>query len=125
MTECEHGEARGIRYCALCRAAGIRGEAETSSPTPHLSHDLDWESRAKHAIWELATSGQPFTSEDITDLVGFPDPLGHRANGPNNRIGLLLNRVAKSYGLRRVDMKPAKNQRANGRLLTVWTGRRR
>ena len=84
----------------------------------------EWERAAKHAIWQAARTGQPFTSEDITAMVGFPDHLGHRANGPNNRIGLLLNKVAKSYGLRRIDMKAAKNPQAHGRLLTVWQGRR-
>ena len=122
MTDCEHGEPRGVRYCAFCRRAGIRGEAD-SSPTAPLPPD-EWERAAKHAIWQAARTGQPFTSEDITAMVGFPDHLGHRANGPNNRIGLLLNKVAKSYGLRRIDMKAAKNPQAHGRLLTVWQGRR-
>lgn len=118
---CLHGEPRGTRYCALCRRSGIPGEGETWSPTP-LNHQ-DWESRAKHAIWELASSGKRFTSEDITDRVGFPDALGHRVNGPNNHIGLLLNKVARRYNLRRVDMIKARNPQSHGRLLTVWQGR--
>lgn len=112
-----------MRYCALCRAASTGGEAGTSGPAPQS--DLNWETRAKHAIWQLASSGQPFTSEDVTAIAGFPDPLGHRANGPNNHVGILINRYAKPYGLRRIDMKPAKNPQAHGRLLTVWKGRRR
>lgn len=113
-----------MRYCALCRATNTGGEAGTGGLAP-LTADLDWQTRAKHAIWQLASSGQPFTSEDVTDIAGFPDPLGHRANGPNNNIGMLINRYAKPYGLRRIDMKPAKNPQAHGRLITVWKGRRK
>lgn len=124
MTECEHGEVRGVRYCALCRAAGVSGEGHTDRPTPYLGSVLDWERAAKHLIWQLARSGQPFTSEDITAEIGFPDQF-NQPNGRNNRIGTLLNSVAKSYGLRRVDMRAAKNPQAHGRLLTVWIGRTR
>lgn len=100
----------------------MRGEAHTGGP--HLSNDLDWESRAKHAIWDLAASGKPFTSEDVTDMAGLPDPSS-RPNGANNSVGALINRVAKTYGLRRVDMAKARNPQAHGRLLTVWIGRTR
>lgn len=123
VTECEHGETRGVRYCALCRRAGGRGEAHTSPPV-HAQHDLDWSTRAKNAIWDLASSGRTFTSEDVTDLVGLPDPT-NRPNGANNSVGMLLQSVAKRYGLRRVDMTKARNPQAHGRLLTVWQGRTR
>ena len=85
---------------------------------------MDWQTAAKNAIWELAGSGKPFTSEDVTDLVGLPDAT-HKPNGANNSVGALLNRVAKTYGLRRVDMAKARNPQAHGRLLTVWQGRYR
>ena len=124
MIECEHGEPRGSRYCALCRRFGVQGEVHDGPPTPHLAHDLDWEARAKHVIWELASSGHTFTSEDVTDRAGLPDPTG-RPNGANNSVGALLNRVAKTYGLRRVDYTKARNPQAHGRLLTVWQGRYR
>lgn len=101
----------------------MRGEAQTG-PSVHLAHDLDWHTRAKNAIWELAGQGRPFTSEDITDLVGLPDPT-NRPNGANNSVGLLLNQVAKRYGLRRVNMTKARNPQSNGRLLTVWQGKPR
>jgi len=121
QTECEHGEPRGVRYCAFCRRAGIRGEAD-AGPSVY-SDPTEWERAAKHVIWELARSRQPFTSEDVTAKIGFPDTYGHRANGPNNRIGLLLNKVAKQYGMKGIDRKPATNPQAHGRLLTVWQGR--
>ena len=124
MNECQHGEPRGSRYCALCRAAGVSGEGHTDSPAPYLGNVLDWERAAKHTIWELARSGRPFTSEDITAEIGFPDQF-NQPNGKNNRIGTLLNQVAKSYGMRRVDMQPARNPQSHGRLLTVWQGRPR
>lgn len=101
----------------------MRGEAH-ASPSVHLAHDLDWNTRAKNAIWELASSGQPFTSEDVTDLIGLPDPTS-RPNSANNAVGTMLNQVAKRYGLRRVDMVKARNPQAHGRLLTVWQGRKR
>ena len=119
---CLHGEPRGMRYCALCRGAGTRGEARTSSPAPVAG--MDWQTAAKNAIWELAGSGKPFTSEDVTDLVGLPDAT-HKPNGANNSVGLLLQSVSKRFGLRRVDMTKARNPQSNGRLLTVWQGRTR
>lgn len=101
----------------------MRGEAQTG-PSVHLAHDLDWSTRAKNAIWELAGSGRSFTSEDVTDLAGLPDPT-NRPNGANNSVGTLLQSVAKRYGLRRVDMVKARNPQAHGRLLTVWQGKQR
>lgn len=120
---CLHGEPRGSRYCALCRRPGRSGEGEAWTPTPPAN--LEWEQRAKHAIWDLACTGKPFTSEDVTDRAGFPDPFGHRANGPNNQVGILILKVAKTYSLRRVNMTKARNPQSHGRLLTVWQGRTR
>lgn len=101
----------------------MRGEAQTG-PSVQLAHDLDWNTRAKNAIWQLASTGRPFTSEDVTDLAGLPDPT-NRPNGANNQVGILLNTVAKRFGLRRVNMTKARNPQAHGRLLTVWQGRTR
>ena len=119
---CEHGEPRGSVYCALCRrSANVQGKAQQPAARAISG---DWQQAARHALWELANSGKPFTSEDVTDLVGLPDPSS-TANGANNQIGLLIQRHARQYGIRRWDLKPAKNPQAHGRQLTVWIGKAR
>ena len=80
----------------------------------------DWTQAAKHALHELAASGKPFTSEDLTDIVGLP-----HASGPNrnNSVGTFVKAHARRFGLRRIDMAKARNPQAHGRLLAVWVGR--
>ena len=102
-------------YCALCRRAGVQGkEPRPASPT------TDWQTRALHALNELAASGTAFTSEDLTDKIGFP--AAHRQNA-NNKIGTLIQANAHRLGLRRLRMEKARNPRSNGRLITVWIHR--
>ena len=113
MTECPHGypEADSHR-CAMCR--------RQSSSTINRVMVTDWHTAAHHALVELAGSGRPFTSEDLTDLVGLPGAV--RANG-NNAVGAFIQANAQRLGLRRVDLARARNKQAHGRLLAVWVGR--
>lgn len=116
MTECEHGyPVAELRRCAFCKHT-------LESRIEQLGLE-DWKQAAKHVLFELAASGQPFTSETITDRVGLPNP-GAGTNR-NNAVGALIQAHATRLGLRRVDLAKARNPQANGRTLTVWQGRSR
>ena len=118
---CLHGEPKGSRYCALCRHAGIGVELLEGAPGELLGA-ADWERKAKKVIWAKARSGDRFTSEDITEVIGFPDTT-HRPNGRNNRIGALISSVARDYRITIVDEAKARNPQSNGRTIKVWQGK--
>lgn len=112
--DCIHG------YPAPQRCPWCKHHTSTTATVATVETPLDWNTAAMHTLWELAHSGQPFTSEDITDRVGFPGVT--RANG-NNGVGLFIQRNAKRLRLRRYDQRPARNPQSHGRLVTVWIGR--
>ena len=79
-----------------------------------------WEQRAITTLRELAQSRMAFTSEDITDKIGYPNSNTQNAN---NKIGLFIQRHAQKYGLVRLRMERARHPQSNGRLITVWIGK--
>lgn len=112
MSECIHGYDAEHR-CPWCKHTAPRGHTQGVGAG-------DWKQQATHALYELAHSGRPFTSEDLTDMVGLPnDSSANR----NNSVGAFINANAKRYGLRRTDLAKARNPQAHGRLLAVWIGR--
>ena len=106
-------------YDSPKRCPWCKHDVPTDPIVPATGPD-DWEQSAKHALYELAHSGRPFTSEDLTAMVGFPGTS--TANG-NNKVGLFIQRQARTFRLRRVDMVAARNPQSHGRLLTAWMGR--
>lgn len=114
MSECPHGvPIETAHRCAFCRRAGQVATMERNLGT-------DWHTNATNALVELAGSGRPFTSEDLTDIVGLPGAI--RANG-NNAVGAFIQTAAKRLGLRRIGLERARNPQAHGRSLAVWVGR--
>ena len=91
-------------------AAAIRG-AYTSLP--------EWEAafRAMGAL--LAARGQTFTSEDITERVGFYREPG---TNRNNAVGALMSGMAKEGLIRRVGRAASKLPRQHGAEISVWRG---
>lgn len=118
---CLHGEPRGSQYCALCRRIGL-GIVETPVAEGEVLGAAEWERRAKRIIWTMARNGNRFTTEDVTDQIGFPDQT-HRPNGRNNRVGALISSIARDYRIVIVDETKARNPQSNGRTLKVWMGR--
>lgn len=114
MTECIHGYP-SLHLCPWCKHTPMAKRPTTTTVV------ADWEVEARRVLFELARSGEPFTSEDITDKIGFPGV--QRANG-NNKVGLFIQKHAARYGIRRWDQRPARNPQSHGRLLTVWKGSR-
>lgn len=113
MTECVHGYPAAHR-CPWCKH--LPSDAAT---TTVLERRGDWNQAAMHALWELAHSGKPFTSEDLTDMIGLPNAS---AANKNNKVGAFIQRNAYKMRLRRVDQVKARNPQAHGRWLTVWVG---
>lgn len=116
MNECAHGYPEGEWHrCAFCKHTIERpahGQALGAA---------DWEREAKKLIWALARAGTEFTSEDLTNQIGFPDTT-HRPNGRNNRVGALISSVARDYRIRIVNETKARNPQSNGRTIKVWRG---
>jgi hypothetical protein len=81
----------------------------------------DWFRRAEAIARQLAASGRPFTQDDITDAVGFPD-AAHSPNGRNNEMGALLNKLQREGVIERIgDTKSRQPSRKGGRQ-AVWRG---
>jgi hypothetical protein len=116
--ECPHGyDLEQLHRCAFCKR-----EIPTEARQIRTLGAADWEREAKRLIWTLARNGDRFTTEDITDKIGFPDQT-HRPNGRNNRVGALISSVARDYRLAQVDERKARNPQSNGRTIKVWQGR--
>jgi len=102
--ECEHGYVE-LRYCAFCK-----------NPQPVAGA---WEQQAKHLVAQWAQERRTFTTEDLTDALGFPDGA-HHPNGANNRIGRLMGQLVPKYGLRIVARTPSRNPQSHGRTIPQW-----
>lgn len=78
-----------------------------------------WVYQFKMELLRRARTGQPFTSEDITDTVGLP------SNGENNNnaVGALMS-LARRRGLIRKTgrMLPSRRPRSHARYLMEWEG---
>ena len=115
MMECPHGYPEGDWHrCAFCKHTVERPSLTLGA--------ADWERAAKRVIWTMARAGNRFTTEDVTDQIGFPDQT-HRPNGRNNRVGALISSIARDYRIVIVDEAKARNPQSNGRTLKVWMGR--
>ena len=116
MNECPHGYPEGEWHrCAFCKH-------RIEQPVARALGAADWERQAKKIIWGLARAGTQFTTEDITDQIGFPDQT-HRPNGRNNRVGSLISSVARDYRITIVNERKARNPQSNGRTIKVWQGK--
>ncbi len=66
-----------------------------------------------------ASSGKPFTSEDITAVVGFYREPGQNEN---NAVGALVQKASRAGLIRKVGDTPSKLERQHGALIAVWRG---
>lgn len=67
----------------------------------------------------LAARGVKFTSEDVTDKVGFYREPG---TNRNNAVGALMAAMAKAGLIRRVGETYSRNERQHGARIAVWVG---
>lgn len=107
---------RGIAQDAI--AAGLadaqRGMAQA------LDAKQEWALHAKTVLRQLCRTGRPFTSEDLTDVVGLP--TGTTATNRNNAVGAIINAYAKTGMIMRVGDRPARNRSSHGHRIAVWQG---
>lgn len=88
--------------------------------TKALTAKQEWAYQAKAALRALARTGRPFTSEDLTDIVGLP--TGTTATNRNNAVGAIINAYAKTKMINRVGDRPARNRSSHGHRIAVWQG---
>lgn len=114
---CEHGEPRGEKACALCRyairMAGEQAKADGIATAEQVNPE--WQELAHAEIMRMARTGQPFTIEDITDVVGMP-------GGSNKAVGAIMNRVARTGMIYKYGQRQATRVSSHRRTLQVWRG---
>lgn len=76
--------------------------------------DPGWAKRFDLIASHLANRGLPFTSEDVTRLVGQPDHP--------NRVGARMNALARKNVIRRVDFVKARRSNQHAALISIWVG---
>lgn len=80
-----------------------------------------WAEEASAAVRTLARSGEPFTSEDVTGLVGLP--AGEVGTNRNNAVGALMTAAARAGVIRKTGHRRLCRRRSShGRELTEWVG---
>lgn len=86
------------------------------TPTP------TWFDRATTALIALAASGDPFTSDDLIDVVGVPD-ADHQPNARNNQVGAVFREAARQ-GIIRSEGRVVQSRQPHrkGGAVRVWRG---
>ena len=79
----------------------------------------EWQTRAQEAAVLLLSRQSSITSEDVTDLVGFPRQ--GRTSNANNAVGAVFLALRTMGLIRRAGFAPARNPQAHNRLLARWT----
>jgi hypothetical protein len=88
--------------------------------TRALDAAAQWRARAWLAMHELAADGEPFTSEDLVELVGLP----RRVEGANtnNAVGAIFSAASRRRLIERVGIRNARRPALHAAALTVWKG---
>lgn len=73
------------------------------------------------AIEYLASTGEPFTSDDVLVLARHPDSY-HRANGSNNGIGTAFRRASTRGRIKAVGVEKSKQPHRKGGMVRIWVG---
>lgn len=73
-----------------------------------------WRAVAIRRLRDLALTGEPFTSEDVTSVAGQPPT-------PNS-VGALLSGAARQGWIERVGFAPADHAEAHARIISEWIG---
>lgn len=77
-----------------------------------------WVDQFTRVVEDFARRGEPFTSEDVTVIVGRPQGDGENKN---NAVGALMMRLARELHLTRTGRtRVSTTPRSRGRLLCEW-----
>lgn len=118
-------QAPGSARCRNCggvipaQVARLEGQA-AAVDAAYASHGA-WVEAFNGVLGLLAAQGEPFTSEDVTDRVGFYRSVG---TNQNNAVGALMAAAAKRGDIHRVGFAPSRATRQHGATLAVWKGGR-
>jgi hypothetical protein len=78
-----------------------------------------WRQQAEATIWDLASSGVPFTADDVIRLVGLPSYGTNR----NNAVGAIFTACAKRGWITKTgSYRKARRSASHARMLAVWVG---
>ena len=81
----------------------------------------DWKIQFRQRAWQLAQTGQRFTSEDIIETVGLP--TGDIGINANNAVGAMMNALAKRNIIKKTnERRNSRRPNSHGAELTVWIG---
>lgn len=99
----------------------VRRDARKDEDAETKSARDEWKSAATDTIRVLASSGEPFTSEDVTQRIGLPS--GGKAMNLNNQVGALMTAAAKRGDITKTDITvPSQNPTSHGAQIAVWQG---
>lgn len=99
--------------CALLLKEQGTTQALSVAPEP-------WVDAFTRTVERLAAAGAPFTSEDVTAIVGRPRGDGENKN---NAVGALMMRLARRLHLTRTGQtRISTHPQSRGRLLCEWIG---
>ena len=93
---------------------GAARKAEGERATTMRYSDDAWRVAAYKHIHALATSGRPFTSDDVIDHLGAPP------SGSTGAVGALVTATVKAFGLVCVGTRPSTRRERRGNRLMVW-----
>lgn len=67
------------------------------------------------AIAARASTGTPFTAEDVTEICGYPPQGSHP-----NLVGALVSKAAKELGLTRLGYITSRRKRSHAAVIALW-----
>ena len=109
---CGHG-AEAPRYCALCRRDG---EARKQQGTSRAAQaQSDYHELACAQIRTFARTGEPFTADDLVEVIGLPE-------GSGNVIGAAFLSVSRTGLIWKVGQRPSNRPSSHRHMLQVWRG---
>ena len=80
-----------------------------------------WKAAAKAAILQLAATGEPFTADDVWELI---EPIGVTTHEPN-AMGAVFNAAARDGVITSDGMyRPSCRRKAHRRMVRVWRAAR-
>jgi len=82
----------------------------------------EWRKLFRAAVVYLASIGDPFTSEDVIELVGLPREDG--TMNANNAVGAMMNALARADVIvKTYERRQSMRATSHGREIAVWIGK--
>lgn len=79
-----------------------------------------WVDLARYVVRQLAATGEQFTSEDVTAVVGLP--RGEVGQHRNNAVGAVMSGEARAGVIKRLGYRNSKRAVSHSAVLSVWVG---